>query len=76
MALFRQALSKNEQFVLDSLTVTNEQEFFDAVDRVQGTERKGRGTSTNIVVANPALVIAVPLSVLSVANWDTRPWND
>ena len=35
MALFRQALGKNEQFVLDSLTVTNEQEFFDAVDRVQ-----------------------------------------
>ena len=35
MALFRQALGKNEQFVLDSLTVTNEQEFLDAVDRVQ-----------------------------------------
>ena len=35
MALFRQALGKNEQFVLGSLTVTNEQEFFDAVDRVQ-----------------------------------------
>ena len=77
MALFRQALGKNEQFVLDRLTVTNEQEFFDAVDRklVLRTERKGRGTSTSIVVANPALATVVPLSVLGVANWDTRPRN-
>ena len=35
MALFQQALGKNEQFVLDSLTITNEQEFFDVVDWVQ-----------------------------------------